>query len=124
MAWIYLLLAGFCEILWAIGLKLYGFRLTLGSGVTVVLMLLSFWFLQLAMRTLPLGTSYAIWTGIGAVGAATYGMLVLREARGGAQILCIAMIVGGIMGLKILSPAPPLTPVIQSDVQTSDPVGR
>ena len=104
MAWAYLLAAGVCEILWAVGLKLYGFRWTLGSAVTVVLMLLSCWLLQLAMRTLPLSTSYAIWTGIGAVGAAAYGMLVLREPRSAAQIVCITLIVCGIIGLKLLTP--------------------
>ena len=105
MPWIYLLAAGVCEILWAIGLKLYGFRLTLGSGVTIVLMLLSFLLLQMAMRSLPLSTCYVIWTGIGAVGTAVYGMLVLREPRGAVQIACIALIVCGIVGLKLLAPA-------------------
>jgi quaternary ammonium compound-resistance protein SugE len=105
MPWVYLVAAGVCEILWAVGLKLYGFRWTAGSAVTVVLMLLSFWLLQMAMRSLPLSTSYAIWTGIGAVGTAAYGMLVLREPRSAAQIVCITLIVSGIIGLKLLSPA-------------------
>ena len=104
MPWVYLLAAGVCEILWAIGLKLYGFRWTVGSGATVVLMLLSFLLLQMAMRSLPLSTSYAIWTGIGAVGTALYGMLVLREPRGAVQVVCIALIVCGIVGLKLLAP--------------------
>ena len=104
MAWIYLLAAGICEILWAIGLKLYGFRLTLPSAVTVLLMLLSFVLLQMAMRTLPLSTSYAIWTGIGAVGTALYGMLMLREPRSAGQILCIMLVIAGIVGLKLLAP--------------------
>ena len=107
MAWVYLFAAGICEILWAVGLKLYGFRPTLGGAATVVLMLLSFWLLQMAMRALPLSTSYAIWTGIGAVGTAVYGMLVLREPRGAAQIVCIALIVCGIVGLKLLTPTAP-----------------
>lgn len=105
MPWVYLVAAGICEICWAVGLKLYGFRWTLGSAVTVILMLLSFWLLQLAMRALPLSTSYAIWTGIGAVGTAAYGMIALREPRGAAQIVCITMIVCGIIGLKLLTPA-------------------
>lgn len=113
MAWIYLFAAGVCEILWAIGLKLYGFRLTWGSAVTVLIMLLSFWLLQMALRTLPLGSSYAIWTGIGAVGTATYGMLFLREPRNAAQIVCIGMIVAGIIGLKLLMPVEPVTPTVQ-----------
>jgi quaternary ammonium compound-resistance protein SugE len=121
MAWIYLLAAGVCEIVWAIGLKLYGFRLTVPSGIMVVFMLLSFWLLQLAMRTLPLGTSYAIWTGIGAVGTAVYGMIYLKEARSAAQIVCLALVIGGIVGLKALAPAEspdPAQPVEQ--IATSD----
>jgi quaternary ammonium compound-resistance protein SugE len=105
MPWVYLLAAGACEICWAIGLKLYGFRLSPGGAATVVLMLLSFLLLQMAMRSLPLSTCYAIWTGIGAVGTAVYGMLVLREPRGAAQVICIALIVCGIVGLKLLAPA-------------------
>lgn len=105
MAWIYLFAAGICEILWAIGLKLYGFRLSAGTLVTIILMLLSFWLLMLAMRTLPLSTSYAIWTGIGAVGTALYGMLRLNEPRSAAQIACIGLIICGIVGLKLLMPA-------------------
>jgi quaternary ammonium compound-resistance protein SugE len=104
MAWVYLLAAGVCEILWAIGLKLYGFRLTWQSGVMVLLMLLSFWLLMMAMRTLPLGASYAIWTGIGAVGTALYGMIFLREPHNIGQILCIGLIVSGIVGLRLLMP--------------------
>lgn len=102
MAWTYLAAAGICEILWAIGLKLYGFRLTIPSAVTVVLMLLSFWLLQLAMKDLPLGTSYAIWTGIGAAGTAVYGMTFLNESRSAGQIVCIMLIICGIVGLKLL----------------------
>lgn len=106
MAWMYLSAAGVCEILWAIGLKLYGFGLTRHSAGTVGLMLLSFWFLQIAMRTLPLGTSYAIWTGIGAVGTAVYGMVFLHESRSMPQIVCIILIICGIVGLNLLSSGP------------------
>ena len=106
MPWLYLIAAGVCEIVWAIGLKLYGFRLTWGSAGTVLVMLLSFWLLQLAMRSLPLSTSYAIWTGIGAAGTALYGLIVLREARSAAQIACIGVVIAGIVGLKLLTPAP------------------
>lgn len=105
MNWIYLFLAGICEIIWAVGLKLYGFTLTAGGVATVVMMLLSFILLQMAMKGLPLGTSYAIWTGIGAVGTAVYGIWRLNEPRDPARLICIALIVAGIIGLKFLAPA-------------------
>ena len=107
MAWFLLFLAGLCEVFWAIGLKKYGFRASSGSAATVVGMLLSFWLLSLAMKSLPLGTAYAIWTGIGAVGAAAFGMAFMGEPRDAARIGCIVLIVAGIAGLKIFSPADP-----------------
>ena len=105
MAWIWLILAGFCEIIWAAGLKSYGFKFTRGGAFTVVMMLLSFVLLDQAMKKLPLGTSYAIWTGIGALGAAVWGIARLGEPRDLRRIMCIALIVAGIIGLKLLSPA-------------------
>lgn len=105
MPWLFLFLAGLCEIAWAVGLKKYGFSATLGGAVTVVLMLLSFILLQQAMKTLPLGTSYVIWTGIGAVGAAVVGMVYFHEPRDWPRIACIAIIIAGIVGLKFLSPS-------------------
>ena len=102
MAWIFLLAAGICEIVWAVGLKAYGFTLTRGGAFTVVMMLLSFILLDRAMRNLPLGTSYAIWTGIGAVGAAIVGIVRFNEPRDWPRVACIALIVLGIVGLKIL----------------------
>ena len=102
MAWIYLFAAGICEIVWAAGLKAYGFTFTKGGAFTVVMMLLSFVLLDQAMKRLPLGTSYAIWTGIGAVGAAIIGMLRFNEPRDLPRVSCIALIVVGIVGLKIL----------------------
>ena len=105
MAWIYLVAAGTCEVVWAIGLKKYGFwPVGRGSLVTIVVMILSFVLLAQAMKHLPLGTSYAIWTGIGAVGAAAYGIAQLGEDRDWRRIACIALIVIGILGLKLLSP--------------------
>ena len=104
MPWVWLVLAGVCEVVWAVGLKLYGFRLSLGSAVTVVMMLLSFYLLSLAMRHIPLGTAYGVWTGIGAVGAAAYGIARLGEPRDVPRLLCIGLIVVGIVGLKFLSP--------------------
>ena len=106
MAWIYLVLAGLCEIVWAIGLKYSnGFTRLWPSVITIAIMLLSFVLLSQAMRTLPLGTAYAIWTGIGAIGTTIYGILHFNEARDWPRLICIALVVGGIVGLKVLSPA-------------------
>ena len=102
MAWVYLFAAGVCEIVWAVGLKTYGFTLTKGGAFTVVMMLLSFVLLDQAMKKLPLGTSYAIWTGIGAVGAAVIGVVRFNEPRDWPRVICIALIVTGIVGLKLL----------------------
>ena len=105
MAWIILVLAGLLEIGWAIGLKYSaGFTRLLPSVLTVVSMLGSVVMLGLALRTLPLGTAYAIWTGIGTVGTAIFGIMVLGEPASAARIACIALIVSGILGLKLLSP--------------------
>lgn len=104
MPWVWLVLAGVCEVVWAVGLKLYGFKLSWGSAVTVVMMLLSFYLLSLAMHRIPLGTAYGVWTGIGAVGAAIYGIARLGEPRDLPRLLCIGLIVAGIIGLKMLSP--------------------
>ena len=105
MAWVFLLAAGVCEVVWAIGLKKYGYwPLRTGSVVTIIVMILSFVLLAQAMKDLPLGSSYAIWTGIGAVGAAVYGIAQMGEPRDWRRIVCIALIVIGILGLKLLSP--------------------
>lgn len=106
-AWIYLLLAGLCEIAWAAGLKKFGFTWTLGGAATVAGMLLSFLLLERALRTLPLGTAYAIWTGIGAVGGAIVGMALFAEPRDWRRLACIGAIVVGIAGLKLLTPTHP-----------------
>ena len=109
-AWLFLLGAGICEIVWAAGLKKFGFRLTAGGVFTVAVMLLSFVLLDRAMRHLPLGTAYAVWTGIGAVGAALVGMLLLNEPRDPVRLACIGLIVAGIVGLKWFTPAGPPAP--------------
>ena len=101
MAWIYLLAAGVCEIVWAAGLKAYGFTLTKGGVFTIVMMLLSFVLLDQAMKRLPLGTSYAIWTGIGAAGTAVLGMVVLGESRDLPKLLSLVVLLAGIVGLKL-----------------------
>ncbi|MFN6964579.1 MAG: quaternary ammonium compound efflux SMR transporter SugE [Pyrinomonadaceae bacterium] len=105
MNWLFLFIAGIFEIAWAIGLKYTdGWSRLWPSVATVVLMIASFYFLSLAVRTLPLGTAYAVWTGIGTVGAALLGMLLFDEPRDIIRVVCILLIVAGIVGLKIASP--------------------
>ena len=106
MNWIYLSIAGLFEIAWAIGLKYTeGWTRLVPSIVTAALMIASFYFLSLAVRTLPIGTAYAVWTGIGTVGAAILGMALFDEPRDAIRILCIALIIAGIAGLKLASPS-------------------
>lgn len=107
-AWVILLVAGLLEIVWATSMKASdGFTKHLYTGVTLVAAGLSFWLLGVAMKSLPLGTAYAVWTGIGAVGAALLGMIFFKEPATAARIICIVAIVGGILGLKLLHPADP-----------------
>jgi quaternary ammonium compound-resistance protein SugE len=106
MAWLWLVLAGALEVVWAIGLKYTdGFTRLLPSVVTIIAMIASVWFLALAVRTIPIGTGYAVWTGIGAVGVAILGMVLFDEPRTLLRILSILLIVAGIAGLKYLTPA-------------------
>lgn len=105
MAWIYLVLAGFLEIVWAFYMKKSsGFTLLVPSAITIVTMIASFALLSISMRSLPLGTAYTIWTGIGAVGAFTLGVLVLGEAATPMRIAAAALIVSGIVLMKLSSP--------------------
>jgi quaternary ammonium compound-resistance protein SugE len=102
-AWAILVVAGLLEIVWSSSMKASeGFTKHLYTGVTLVAAWLSFWLLGLAMKSLPLGTAYAVWTGIGAVGAAVLGMVLFKEPATATRILCIAAIIGGIIGLKLL----------------------
>jgi quaternary ammonium compound-resistance protein SugE len=104
MAWLYLLIAGLFEVAWAIGLKYTdGFTRLIPSIWTVVSMAISFLFLSLALKTLPVGTAYAVWTGIGAVGVAILGIVLFAEPANALRLGCIGMIVGGIVGLKLVS---------------------
>lgn len=104
MNWIYLITAGILEIGWAIGLKYTeGWSKVLPSVLTLAMMIASFYFLSLALRTLPIGTAYAVWTGIGIVGASVLGMFVFNEPPEFVRILCILLIIGGIAGLKLTS---------------------
>ena len=104
MAWCWLFLAGIFEMCWAVGMKLsHGFSHLGWTAFTAVTMALSVWLLALAMRTLPLGTSYAIWTGIGAVGTALVGILVFKEPAAFGRLISIFLILAGIVGLKLSS---------------------
>uniref|UniRef100_Q3ATW6 Guanidinium exporter n=1 Tax=Chlorobium chlorochromatii (strain CaD3) TaxID=340177 RepID=Q3ATW6_CHLCH len=104
MAWVYLLLAGCLECAWAIGLKYSaGFTKPLPSAFTASAMLASFWLLSLAMKSIPVGTAYAVWTGIGATGVALLGMVLFDESRDVARLLCLLLILAGVVGLRIFS---------------------
>jgi quaternary ammonium compound-resistance protein SugE len=105
VAWVYLIVAGLLETGWAIGLKYSeGFTRLGPSVVTVCLMIASFWLLALALNTLPLGTAYAVWTGIGTVGTVLVGILLFNEPVEVLRLTCIGLIVAGVAGLRILSP--------------------
>ena len=105
MTWIILLIAGLLEVAWAVGLKYtHGFTRLVPSVFTLGSMAASVFLLGLAMRQLPLGTAYAVWTGIGTVGTAIAGMILLGEPAGAMRLGCIALIVAGILGLKLLTP--------------------
>ncbi|AIM19961.1 quaternary ammonium compound efflux SMR transporter SugE [Serratia sp. TSA_130.2] len=104
MAWIILLIAGLLEVVWAIGLKYtHGFTRLTPSIITIAAMVVSMLLLANAMKTLPAGTAYAVWTGIGAVGAAIMGMVLLGESTNIARIISLCLIVVGILGLKFSS---------------------
>jgi quaternary ammonium compound-resistance protein SugE len=105
-AWTFLVIAGLLEVCWAVGLKVSnGFTRPLASVVTIALMLASFYFLARALKVIPVGTGYAVWTGIGSVGAAAVGMIYFKEPVTALRLGCIALIVAGIVGLKVFSPA-------------------
>ncbi|KAA1195670.1 quaternary ammonium compound efflux SMR transporter SugE [Photorhabdus heterorhabditis] len=104
MSWFILVIAGLFEIVWAVGLKYtHGFTRLMPSLMTVSAIALSMGLLAYAMRGLPVGTAYAVWTGIGAVGTAIFGIIVLGESASIARILSLVLIVSGIIGLKLTS---------------------
>jgi quaternary ammonium compound-resistance protein SugE len=104
MAWIWLTVAGALEVVWAVGLKYTeGFTKLWPSAITLAAMAASVYCLAVAVRTIPIGTGYAVWTGIGAVGVAILGMVLFGESRAALRIACILLIVAGIVGLKVLS---------------------
>ena len=108
MAWVVLVLAGLCEVAWAVGLKYAeGFTRVGPSLFVVAFLAVSMALLGVALRTLPLGTAYAVWTGIGTVGTAVLGVVLFREPATAARLFCITLILAGIVGLKLSSGPPP-----------------
>lgn len=106
MAWIVLLIAGLLEIGWAVGLKYSdGFTRLTPSVVTVLTFAASLVLLGIAVRTLPLGTAYAVWTGIGTVGTAVFGMVLFGDPATAGRLFCIALILAGILGLRLVTPS-------------------
>jgi quaternary ammonium compound-resistance protein SugE len=104
MTWTYLLVAGIFEIVWATGMKYSdSFRNLLPSIITISAMVFSFFFLSKALKTLPLGTGYAVWTGIGTIGTTIVGIILFGEPRDLSRIFCILLILFGIFGLKLVS---------------------
>lgn len=106
MAWAILVIAGLFEVAWAIGLKYTeGFTRPWPTVGTVVAMVLSVWLLGIAMRSLPVGTAYAVWVGVGAVGTVALGIVLLGEPANAGRLISVALIIGGIVGLKLATPA-------------------
>lgn len=106
MSWIYLILAGLLEIGWAVGLKYTdGFSKPMPTLATLIAMAASMTLLAFALKTIPVGTGYAVWTGIGAVGTAIAGMILFDESRDVGRLICISMIVAGIAGMKFFAAA-------------------
>jgi quaternary ammonium compound-resistance protein SugE len=104
MSWVYLFFAGLLEIGWAIGLKYTsGFTRLVPTVLTAISMVASLGLLGLALKTLPVGTAYAVWTGIGAVGTAALGIYLLGEPATAGRLVCVGLIVAGIVGLKVVS---------------------
>jgi quaternary ammonium compound-resistance protein SugE len=104
MAWVYLVVAGLFEIVWAVALKYAdGFTRFWPSALCIVGMIVSVVLLELSLRHLPVGTAYAVWTGIGTVGAAVLGIILFQEPASAVRIACIGLIVCGIAGLKLFA---------------------
>ncbi|MCS7272901.1 MAG: multidrug efflux SMR transporter [Fimbriimonadales bacterium] len=104
MAWVYLVIAGLMEIVWATALKLSeGFTRLLPTVIALATAWASFWFLSLSARSIPIGTAYAVWVGIGAVGVALVGMVWFKESRDFWRLFFIGLIIVGVVGLKLVS---------------------
>ena len=106
VAWLILIVAGLFEVGWAIGLKYTdGFSRLWPTVGTVLAMIISLWLLGVAMKSLPVGTAYSVWVGVGAVGTVTLGMVLLGEPANAARIISVTLIIAGIVGLKLATPA-------------------
>jgi len=106
MAWVVLVIAGLFEVGWAIGLKYtQGFTKLWPSAWTVLAMIVSLWLLGIAMKSLPVGTAYSVWVGVGGAGTVIVGIVLLGEPANMARLLSVALIVAGIIGLKLATPA-------------------
>jgi quaternary ammonium compound-resistance protein SugE len=106
MAWVILVVAGLFEVGWAIGLKYtHGFTRPGPTVWTAVSMLISLWLLGIAMKTLPVGTAYSVWVGVGAVGTVILGIVLFGEPANAARVVSVSLIIAGIVGLKFASPA-------------------
>jgi len=104
MTWIILVLAGLFEVVWAVGLKYtHGFTRLVPSLITLAGMIISFWLLSLAMKSLPLGTAYAVWVGIGALGAFVAGIVLFGESMSAMRVISVLLIAAGLIGLKLSS---------------------
>lgn len=105
MAWIILVIAGLLEVGWAVGLKYTeGFTRLWPSVVTIAAMIVSLWLLGVAMKSLPVGTAYSVWVGVGAVGTVALGIVLLGEPANGGRLISITLIIAGIVGLKLATP--------------------
>ena len=103
LAWALLLISGLLEIVWSVSMKAsHGFSKGAYTALTFVAAWISFWLLGLAVKTLPIGTAYATWTGIGAAGAAVVGMIVFHESGSVQRLACIALTLAGVVGLRLL----------------------
>src|SRR5688572_20194588 len=106
MAWVILVLAGLCEVGWAIGLKYTeGFTQLWPTIWTILAMIISLWLLGIAMKSLPVGTAYSIWVGVGAVGTIILGIVLFGESANAARLISVGIIIAGIIGLKLATPA-------------------
>lgn len=106
MAWVILVIAGLFEVGWAVGLKYTeGFTKLWPTAWTVLAMIISLWLLGIAMKSLPVGTAYSVWVGVGAVGTVILGIVLLGEPANTARLISVALIIAGIIGLKLATPA-------------------
>ena len=106
MAWVILVIAGLFEVGWAVGLKYtQGFTKLWPTAWTSLAMIISLWLLGIAMKSLPVGTAYSVWVGVGAVGTVILGIVLLGEPANTARLISVALIIAGIIGLKLATPA-------------------